>query len=87
MMKGILSQKPWLYDPLVVDMPWRDEPATDLLTFGIMMSEVGVSPQPPVRRALEIMKSLVKNMGHDLIEWKPPSHQTALDIGASSNLI
>jgi amidase len=84
--KSILAQKPWTYDPLVVEMPWREQPKGGPLTFGIIMTESGVSPQPPVRRALNTMISLVKKVGHELIEWNPPSHKRAIEIAVSSQI-
>jgi amidase len=79
--KSVLAQEPWLYDPLVVEMPWREQSKLECLTFGLLMTESGVSPQPPVRRALNTVVSLVKKLGHNLIEWNPPAHRRAIDIG------
>ncbi|KIN08369.1 hypothetical protein OIDMADRAFT_37551 [Oidiodendron maius Zn] len=81
--KSILNQEPWLYDPLVVEMPWREQSKADTLSFGIVMTESGVRPQPPVRRALDTVISVAKKLGHGLVEWNPPSHKKALEIGFS----
>ncbi|KAH8898409.1 amidase [Thozetella sp. PMI_491] len=86
MLKSVLSQRPWLYDPAVVDMPWRDElvrqaaPKGKKLTFGILMSDGAVNPLPPVKRAMETVQDLLRKMGHDTIEWNPPSHSEAIEI-------
>ncbi|KIW57597.1 hypothetical protein PV05_06136 [Exophiala xenobiotica] len=90
--KAILSQKPWLHDPLVVDMPWRDSQEQAILdivksssgkgqlSFGVMESDGIVNPQPPVARAVSMVAEALSKAGHKIIEWKPPSHARLLDI-------
>ncbi|OBT64939.1 hypothetical protein VE03_05616 [Pseudogymnoascus sp. 23342-1-I1] len=92
MVKALLGQEPWLYDPQVIEMPWRDvheeaifqaiklKEKGQRLIFGMFHSDGLVNPQPPVRRALQLVESLVKKLGHEVIEWKPPSHQRATGI-------
>ncbi|OJD20338.1 hypothetical protein ACJ73_08330 [Blastomyces percursus] len=73
--QSVLSQKPWLQDPLAVELPWRDPVEQEVLnliknstagqgqlSFGIMSSDGYVQPLPPV------------------IEWKPPSHKKAEEL-------
>lgn len=75
--KAILSQEPWLHDPLALAMPWRDDvemqtqrlieaSAKDpsLLTFAIMRHDSVVQPHPPVRQALMLMEQTLRNLGH-----------------------
>ncbi|RFU29945.1 hypothetical protein B7463_g6399, partial [Scytalidium lignicola] len=89
--KSILSQKPWLYDPLVAEIPWRDEQEQavydivksnggEQLAFGVMRTDGIVQPQPPVCRAVEMVVQTVKRLGHKVIEWEPPSHETVLSL-------
>ncbi|KAF4614351.1 hypothetical protein G7Y89_g15387 [Cudoniella acicularis] len=95
--KGILSREPWLHDPLVAEIPWRDEQEQAVLelvkqggggqlAFGIMRGDENVTPQPPVKRALDVVVKTVEKLGHKVIEWKPPSHAKALEIAAIPNL-
>ena len=89
--KAILSQSPWLYDPQVVDMPWRDheeQAIHDLLkassgkgqlAFAVMKSDGIANPDPPVARAVDMTAKALEKAGHKLVEWKPPSHQRLLD--------
>lgn len=91
--KAILSQEPWLHDPLVIDMPWRDgeeQKVLDVvkssssygqLAIAVMRSDGIVNPQPPVARALDMVVEALTKAGHKIIEWKPPSHARGLDIG------
>jgi amidase len=75
--KSILSQQPWLHDPLALELPWRDEMEEQTLAlieasasgqgklaFGIMYDDGIVRPQPPVARALRIMAELLQRLGH-----------------------
>lgn len=89
--KAILSQSPHLYDPMVVDMPWRDaeeQAVLDMaksasgsgpLVFGVMKSDGIVMPDPPVQRAIDLTVAAVQKAGHKVIEWKPPSHAKVLE--------
>ena len=89
MLRSILSQKPWLHDPAVVHLQWRDELCTPLptdgskLTFGLLPSDGIVNPQPAVQRAFEKVKNLILEMGHDVVDWKPPSHEKAIALAVS----
>jgi amidase len=89
--KGILSQQPWLHDPLVAEIPWRDEQEQAVLdivkassggqlAFGIMRSDGIVGLQPPVARAIDIVEKTIEKLGHKFIKWGPPSHPRCLDI-------
>ena len=90
--KAILSQKPWLHDPIVVDMPWRDAEEQAILdivksssnkgqlSFAVMKTDGIANPQPPVARAVHMVVEALSKAGHKIIEWKPPSHQKLLGI-------
>lgn len=90
--KSVLSQKPWLHDPLVVDMPWRDAQEQAILdiiksssnkgqlSFAVMKTDGIVNPTPPVSRALAMVVEALAKAGHKIIEWKPPSHAKLLEI-------
>ncbi|CAK7198622.1 hypothetical protein SEUCBS139899_001286 [Sporothrix eucalyptigena] len=90
MLKAVLAQQPWLHDPAVVELPWRDELASVLpasaeemstvLTFGLCPSDEATAPTPPVRRAFATVKALIEKLGHQTIEWKPPSHTRATEL-------
>ncbi|OAF99867.1 amidase [Paraphaeosphaeria sporulosa] len=91
--RAILSQKPWLHDPLVHDIPWRDSheqqitsliDSTDSskggkLCFGVMRTDGIVHPSPPILRAIDEVVEALRSQGHEIFEWNPPSHQAILD--------
>jgi amidase len=89
-----------LHDPLVAEIPWRDEQEQAVLdivkasgggqlAFGIIRNDGIVHPQPPVRRAMDIVVKAIEKLGHKVIEWNPPAHARCLDIAVclSSPLI
>jgi amidase len=89
--KSLLSQQPWLHDPLVSEIPWRDEQEQAIfdivkssgggqLAFAVMKSDGVVQPQPPVLRAIEMVVKVIEKLGHKVIEWNPPSHFRAVDL-------
>ncbi|RFU26570.1 hypothetical protein B7463_g9772, partial [Scytalidium lignicola] len=86
--KSLLSQQPWLHDPLVVGIPWRDEVEKEVfqlakgrgLTFGILVHDGVVTPHPPVKRALDIVKAQIEGLGYKVMEWQPPAHARATEI-------
>lgn len=89
LVQAILSQQPWLHDPLVVDMPWRESQETETLelakskgplVFGVIKTDGIVNPQPPVQRSITVLTEALTKAGHKVIEWNPPSHQTVLDM-------
>ncbi|KAK7928363.1 general amidase [Apiospora marii] len=80
-LKSLLATKPWLQDPFVVPIPWRDEPEdSGNLTFGIMEHDANVHPHPPVARAMRIAQAALKAAGHELLEWNPPSNNRSIGL-------
>jgi amidase len=94
LVKAVLSQSPWLHDPLALEMPWRDDVvlqtkaliesagdgAGSSLAFGVMKWD-GIGPvHPPIARGIDIVMKTLQRLGHRVIEWKPPSHATAIEL-------
>ncbi|KAH8816971.1 amidase signature domain-containing protein [Xylogone sp. PMI_703] len=70
--QALLSTKPWLHDPLVHELPWREEMEKfDKLTFGVIYDDGHVRPTPPVRRAVNMVVEAMLRLGHDVVGWKP----------------
>jgi amidase len=67
MFQSLLSTKPWLRDPDVINIPWRTEieaPKNEHLTFGFMQHDGIVQPHAPITRALQIVAEALKAKGH-----------------------
>ncbi|KKZ66928.1 hypothetical protein EMCG_07424 [[Emmonsia] crescens] len=67
--QSVLSQKPWLHDPLAIELPWRDEMEQEVLDL-IKNSAAGEG---------QLVFGIMSSDGY-IIEWKPPSHQEALKL-------
>ena len=76
-MKSLLSTKPWEHDPLVLEIPWREEKEREIidivksstsgkgkLAFGVMETDGIVTPYPPVQRAMKIVIDTLEKEGH-----------------------
>ena len=90
LMKIVLSAKPWLVEPSLVPLPWRDgeshlvSAGKKRLKVGIMWSDEVVRPHPPVIRALkEVAEKLKAVDGVELVDWKPYKHDEAWEIISS----
>ena len=76
--KSILSQQPWLHDPLVHELPWRDEQEKEIvdilssmghthkLAFAVRKNDGVVTPHPPVQRAMDIVVKTLERLGHEV---------------------
>jgi len=73
--KALLSQQPWLHDPLVHEIPWRDEQEQQVLdlirssgkgqlVFGVLKHDGVVTAYPPVQRAVDIVVKTIEKLGH-----------------------
>ena len=87
--KALLEQNPWFYDPLVHEIPWRADheaeiKATKKLCFGVLRTDGVVNPTPPVARAIDQVVKAVRDAGHEVIDWNPPSHRTLVDTAMDS---
>ncbi|KAL4864211.1 hypothetical protein BDV12DRAFT_189085 [Aspergillus spectabilis] len=89
-MKALLSMQPLKSDPMSHEAPWRDNRYSEIrrrfrgsgesLSFGVLVSDGMVNPQPPVLRALLETVDLIQSLGHNVIKWDPPSHVQAIKI-------
>ncbi|MCJ1368345.1 hypothetical protein MMC16_007487 [Acarospora aff. strigata] len=89
-MKIVLAAKPWLIDPNLVPLPWRDQKSylgdigPKRLRVAILWSDGVVQPHPPVTRALkEVVQKLRKVEGVEITEWQPHKHELAWEVIAS----
>ncbi|KAK2761812.1 Acetamidase [Arachnomyces sp. PD_36] len=95
--KSVLSQQPWLYDPLALEIPWRDAVEQETLelvnkstasqgqlAFAVVRHNNVVHPHPPVARAVQIVAQVLGRLGHKMIDWNPPSHAEAAALADAS---
>ena len=86
-MKTVLAYKPWVQDPTLIPLPWREEnlnlsPAGDKkLKIGILWSDGIVKPHPPVQRGLKEMANKLANVtGIEVVDWTPYKHDLAWEM-------
>ena len=76
--QSILQTQPWLRDPQVHPIPWRDDSfqqghATPLC-FGVIQFYHQVHLSPPVQRAMHISIAALEKAGHQVIPWDTTDH-------------
>ena len=77
---ALLAQEPWLTDPMVHELPWRDakeaqtraQLAAGRSCFGMVWEQAGVAPHPPITRALRIVSRTLERLGHKVRAPRPP---------------
>lgn len=86
-MKTVLAYKPWVQDPALIPLGWRDQSFNaslgghKKLKIGILWSDDIVKPHPPVRRALQEVADKLKALKDvETVEWKPYKHDLAWEI-------
>lgn len=70
---GGAGGRPWERDPLVVEMPWREEVYRSVkeqqggkLVFGVLQEDGLVDLHPNVRRAVDVVTKILKKAGHEV---------------------
>lgn len=82
--KSIVDQKPWLKQPGLVALDWRD-PATYFpdrkLRVGVIYNDGVVRPHPPILRAVtELVGKLKRSPNIEVVDWKPWKHELAWSV-------
>ena len=76
--KAIMETRPWLVDPKVHNIPWREElfkeGQVDRLCFGVIRFDHQVHLTPPVQRAINAAVTAVQKLGHEVVEWDTSDH-------------
>ncbi|KAK4507595.1 hypothetical protein PRZ48_001330 [Zasmidium cellare] len=84
-MKAIIDQRPWLYDPSLVPIPWKDTSKDTLLRrgpdgrrklrIGLLPDDNIVKPHPPILRGLKTLVDKIKDHPDiEIIEFPPYKH-------------
>lgn len=88
-MKSVLSTQPWLRDPEVVPIPWRQTLVDSTLSrasadgssnyntplkLGIYWTNGVVGPHPPIDRGLRAVVDTLRKAGHKVNRIRPIIH-------------
>ena len=88
-MKIIINAKPWLNEPSLVPIPWRDQTSflgstssdKKTLKVGVLWHDGIVKPHPPITLALhDVVEKLKKIDGLEIVDWEPYKHDEAWEI-------
>ncbi|KAL8637989.1 MAG: hypothetical protein Q9228_004813 [Teloschistes exilis] len=89
-MKTILAAKPWMTEPALLPIPWRDHishlPATPQghkkLKIAVLWHDGVVRPHPPITRALHSIVQKLKSFPDlfTVVDWHPYNHDEAWEI-------
>ncbi|KAK5756664.1 hypothetical protein LTS12_013254 [Elasticomyces elasticus] len=92
-MKTLIDQQPWLYEPSLVNMPWKEAPSATLLRksdgkrklrIGILADDGVVKPHPPILRGINtLVTKLRENPDIELVDFPPYKHEEAWQIISS----
>lgn len=86
-MQANTGSEPWLRDPRVVPLPWRQELVAEAakaerpLVFGVIWADGLITPHPPVTRALKDTVEKLRAAEHEVIDWDFSS------FGETANLL
>ncbi|KAK9433381.1 amidase signature domain-containing protein [Lipomyces doorenjongii] len=84
-MKYVIGSKPWITEPGLLAVPWREQALTPgKLKIGVLWSDGVVNPLPPVKRALQVvvdaLKKGVPGWDIEVIPWEPKMHDYAWEL-------
>ena len=75
--RSFIGMKPWLYDPTVHPIPWRDSVEKSYndkkrLRIGVLRTDGVIDPSPACARALQTTVSALEAQGHKVFDLTPP---------------
>ncbi|KAF1957625.1 amidase [Byssothecium circinans] len=84
-MKTIIDAQPWLTEPALIPMPWRDYtlPQGRPLRVGVLWNDGVVRPHPPITHALKMVTEQLQQNGVEVVDFKPHLHDEAWAIISS----
>jgi amidase len=89
-MQNVLDAKPWVFDPRVTPIPWREDIYQEVqlrpLTIGVLVDDGVVKVHPPIGRVLRDLETKLRAAGHDIIAWDPSHHRECIEIMVSQSI-
>ncbi|KAI0545306.1 amidase [Xylaria curta] len=82
--KTVLSARPWLVEPSLVAIPWREEEIKKRerkLRVGVIWDDGVVRPHPPIMAALSRVVEKLRESGEvEVVDWECWKHDLAWEI-------
>jgi amidase len=84
-MKTIIDSQPWLNEPALIPIPWREIklPSDRPLKIGVIWHDGVVRPHPPITRAINLVTSKMQSAGIEVVDFPPHLHDEAWAILSS----
>ena len=83
-MKECLSVQPWILDPNVMPLPWREDVFQSIqsrpLKIGIIFDDGVVKPHPEIEAAVRLAADLLEAAGHETMIWDTSDHIDCIQI-------
>jgi amidase len=87
-MTSLINARPWDMDARCAPIPWREDMYQDTLnrplTIGVLFDDSVVRPTPPITRVLRQAVDVLREAGHDIIEWNGDLHEQCIRVMVSS---
>lgn len=80
-MKTVIDAQPWVLDPKVIPLPWREFKRD--VTIGVIWEDGIVMPHPPITRALSETVAKLKATGMKVVDLPALDHARGIDIVGS----
>ncbi|KAI1748439.1 amidase signature domain-containing protein [Xylaria castorea] len=86
--RTVLGARPWLREPGLVGIPWREEEVKDVkkgkLRVGVIWDDGVVRPHPPITAALSRVVDRLKENGEvEIVDWECWKHDLAWEVIAN----
>lgn len=82
--KLMIEAQPWVTDPNVPPVPWRNdvfqELSTRKLVIGVMPDDGIVRPHPPIERLMARIVDKLRVAGHEIVEWDASLNAQCIQI-------
>jgi Asp-tRNA(Asn)/Glu-tRNA(Gln) amidotransferase A subunit family amidase len=83
-MQNVSDAQPWVLDPKVTPIPWRqdmyEQVQTRPLTIGMLVDDGVVKVHPPIERVLKELEARLKAAGHEIVQWNCAGHKECIEI-------
>ncbi|KAG7010017.1 hypothetical protein G7Y79_00001g002890 [Physcia stellaris] len=86
-MRTVLAAKPWMDDPSLVPLGWRDDNSYldrgsgKRLKVAVLWNDGVVTPHPPVQRALKDVVARLREIDTvEVVDWEPYKHAFAWEL-------
>lgn len=83
-MSAVLAAEPWLREPALVPLPWRQFEMPKKLRIGIMHDDGIVKPHPPISRTLKMLEERLRDLPDaQVVPFEAYKHDEAWAITSS----